>query len=147
MSAEQNLATSQRILEEAWSGGNLEVIDELCASDCVDHDLSSHEETRGIEANKQRVQTYRTAMPDLKVSIVDSVASGDEVAIRWVARGKNDGELMGNPPTHRDVEITGMSIDRFDADGKLAETWDQWDMLGFMRQLGMAPEMAGQAQA
>jgi steroid delta-isomerase-like uncharacterized protein len=146
MSAEQNLAASQRILAEAWTEGNLEVIDQLCASDCVDHDLASHEETRGIEANKERVQMYRTAMPDLKVSVVDSVASGDEVAIRWVAQGTNDGELMGNPPTHRKVEITGMSIDRFDTDGKIAETWDQWDMLGFMQQLGMAPEMAGQAQ-
>jgi len=78
MSAEQNLAASQRILAEAWNEGNLEVIDQLCASDCVDHDLASHEDTRGIEANKERVQMYRTAMPDLKVSVVDSVASGDE---------------------------------------------------------------------
>jgi steroid delta-isomerase-like uncharacterized protein len=146
MSAEQNLAASQQILAEAWNEGNLDVIDQLCASDCVDHDLASHEETRGIQATKERVQMYRTAMPDLKVSVVDSIASGDEVAIRWVARGTNDGQLMGNPPTPREVEITGMSIDRFDADGKLVETWDQWDMLGFMQQLGMAPEMAGQAQ-
>jgi steroid delta-isomerase-like uncharacterized protein len=145
MSAEQNLAASERILAEAWTEGNLEVIDQLCASDCVDHDLASHEETRGVDANKERVQSYRTAMPDLTVSVVDSIASGDEVAIRWVARGTNDGELMGNPPTHRKVEITGMSIDRFDADGKLVETWDQWDMLGFMQQLGMTPEMAAQA--
>jgi steroid delta-isomerase-like uncharacterized protein len=147
MSAEQNLANSRRILEEAWNEGNLNVIDQLCASDCVDHDMASHDDTRGIEANKERVQMYRTAMPDLKVSIEDAIASGDEVAMRWTARGTNDGELMGNPPTHKRAEITGMSIDRFDAEGKLVETWDQWDMLGFMQQLGMSPEMAGQAQS
>jgi steroid delta-isomerase-like uncharacterized protein len=147
MSAEQNLAASRRIVEEAWNEGNLGVIDQLCASDCVDHDLSSHEDTRGLAANKERVQMYRTAMPDLQVSIEDAVASGDEVATRWTARGTNDGELMGNPPTHKHVEITGMSIDRFDADGKLVEIWDQWDNLGFMQQLGMAPQMAGQAQS
>jgi len=145
MSAEQNLATSRRIIEEAWNKGSLSVIDQLCASGFVDHDLATHEETRGVEANKGRVLGYRTAMPDLRVSIDDAFGSGDEVVMRWTARGTNDGELMGSPPSHRKVEITGMSIDRFDTSGKLVETWDQWDYIGFMQQLGMAPELAGQA--
>ncbi len=145
MSTEQNIAASRRIIEEAWNKGDLTVIDQLCASDFVDHDQSTHDETRGLEANKERVQAFRTAMPDLRVSIDDAFGSGDEIVTRWTARGTNDGELMGTPPTHRKVEITGMSIDRFDASGKLVETWDQWDYVGFMQQLGMAPELAGQA--
>jgi predicted ester cyclase len=49
------------------------------------------------------------------------------------------------PPTGRRVEITGLSMDRFDADGKLVESWDQWDNLGFMSQLGVSPEAIAQA--
>ena len=49
------------------------------------------------------------------------------------------------PPTGKRIEITGLSINRFDSDGKLAETWDQWDNAGFMTQLGVTPEMAAQA--
>jgi len=49
------------------------------------------------------------------------------------------------PATGRRVEITGLSMDRFDADGKIVETWDQWDNAGFMDQLGITPEMATQA--
>lgn len=41
MSAEQNLAASRRLTEEPWNKGNLDVIDEICAEDCVDHDLST----------------------------------------------------------------------------------------------------------
>lgn len=141
MNAEANAATARRILEEAWNAGNLEVLDELCAPDCVDHDLSSHEEVIGLEANKERVRGYRAAMPDLHITIDDLVAGGDRVATRWHASGTNDGELMGNPPTHRHLEITGMTIDRFDMDGRLVETWDQWDNLSFMQQLGLAPSM------
>jgi hypothetical protein len=40
------------------------------------------------------------------------------------------------------MSITGLSIDRFDADGRVCETWDQWDNLGFMTQLGLIPETA-----
>jgi steroid delta-isomerase-like uncharacterized protein len=147
MSAEQNLASARRLLDEAWSSGNLDVIDQLCSSDCVDHDLSSHDDTRGIEANKDRVRMYRTAMSDLKVTVDDMFASGDEVCTRWRAIGTNDGELMGAPPTNRRVEICGMSIDRFNDEGKLVETWDHWDNLGMMQQLGMMPEMAAETQA
>jgi steroid delta-isomerase-like uncharacterized protein len=144
MSAEANAAATQRILEEAWNNGNFGVLDELCAADCVDHDLAMHEEVSGLEANKERIRGYRAAMPDLHVTIDDLVASGDRVVTRWHASATNDGELMGNPPTHRHVEFTGMSIDRFDSDGRLAETWDQWDNLLFMQQLGLAPTMETQ---
>ena len=138
MTAEANAATARRVVE-AWNTGNLDVLDELLAPDYVDHDLSTHEDVQGVEANKERVRAYRAAMSDLRVTIDDLVAGGDRVASRWHATGTNDGELMGNPLTNRALEITGMSIDRFDADGRLVETWDQWDNLGFMQQLGLAP--------
>jgi steroid delta-isomerase-like uncharacterized protein len=145
MSAEANAANVRRILDEAWNEGRIEVYDELCAPDCVDHDLSMHEEAAGLEANKERVRGYRVAMPDLHVTVDDLVASGDRVVTRWHATGTNDGELMGMPPTHKRVEITGMTIDRIDADGKVVETWDQWDNMSFMQQLGLAPAMEAQA--
>jgi SnoaL-like polyketide cyclase len=52
---------------------------------------------------------------------------------------------MGMPPTHKAMSITGLSIDRFDADGRLPETWDQWDNLGSMTQMGLIPETAATA--
>lgn len=145
MSAETNAASVRRILEEAWSGGNLDLLDELYAKDCVEHDLSTHEELYGLESNRERVRGYREAMPDLRVTLDDIVASGDRVVTRWRASGTHEGDLMGNPPTHRHVEITGISIDRFNDDGRVAETWDQWDLMSFMQQLGIAPAMQAQA--
>lgn len=145
MSAEDNAEAARSILEEGFNQGRLEVFDEVCSPDVVSHDPAEPEDVRGVEAHKERCQGYRTAMPDLQVTVEDQIAAGDNVAIRWSARGTNDGELMGMPPTGRRMEITGLSIDRFDADGQLVETWDQWDNAGFMSQLGISPEQMAQA--
>ena len=142
MSAEANAATAKRVVDEGFCQGRLEVFDEVCSPDIVSHDPAEPEDVRGIDAHKERVRAYRTAMSDLEVVVEDVVASGDRVATRWRARGTNDGELMGMPPTGKHVEITGLSIDRFDPNGKIVETWDQWDNAGFMVQLGLAPEVA-----
>jgi hypothetical protein len=47
---------------------------------------------------------------------------------------------MGQQPTGEKGDPTeGIAIDRYDEDGKLAETWNQWDTLGFMREIRMIP--------
>lgn len=145
MSAEANAEAARRILDEAFNQGRYEVFDEVCSPDVVSHDPAEPEDLRGIDAHKDRVRAYRTAMSDLEVVLDDVFASGDKVATRWTAKGTNDGELMGMAPTGKHIEITGNSIDRFDADGKLVETWDQWDNAGFMTQLGVSPEALVQA--
>jgi steroid delta-isomerase-like uncharacterized protein len=145
MTTEANAAAARRVTDDAFNHGRLEVFEEVCSPDVVSHDPAEPEDVRGIEAHKARVGVYRAAMSDLEVVFDDLIASGDKVVSRWTARGTNDGELMGMPATGRRVEITGISIDRFDADGKLVETWDQWDNAGFMAQLGLTPEAAGQA--
>ena len=74
------------------------------------------------------------------MEIQDTIATDDAVVTRWQATGTNTGELAGMPATGNAISMTGMTIDRFDADGLLVETWDQWDNLAFMQQLGMLPE-------
>jgi predicted ester cyclase len=62
------------------------------------------------------------------------------VVTRWTARGTHQGETeeMG-PATGKRMEITGLSMERF-SEGKVAESWDNYDALGMMQQLGMIPE-------
>ena len=146
MSAEANAATARRIGEEAFSKGRLEVLDEILSPQVVSHDPAEPEDVRGIEAHKERIRMYRAGFSDLVVTFDDVIPAGDTVVTRWTASGTNDGEVMGMPPSGKRVTITGMSIDRFDTDGKIVETWDQWDNVGFMAQLGVMPELAG-AQA
>jgi steroid delta-isomerase-like uncharacterized protein len=140
-----NEAAARSIIEQGFAEGRLEVFDEVCSPDVVSHDPAEQEDVTGIPAHKERAKGYKTAMSDLSLTVEECFAAGDKVVIRWRARGTNDGELMGMPPTGRSVEITGCSIDRFDADGRLVESWDQWDNLGFMTQLGISAEAMAEA--
>jgi predicted ester cyclase len=81
---------------------------------------------------------YRAAFPDVKITIDDVIASGDKVALRWHSEGTHRGELEGLAPTGARGSVTGISIDHW-KDGKVVESWTEWDNLGLARQLGAAP--------
>src|SRR5256885_15071357 len=131
-----NIETSRRVIEEAFGEGRLEILDEICADDFVDHDPIQGE--RGLDGVKETIRGYRDAFPDLSFTVDDIFASGDKVVIRWTAQGTFENEFMGQQPTHEEGDpIHGIGIDRFDADGKIVEAWAQWDVLTFMRQLGL----------
>ncbi len=141
MSAEQNRANSRRFFDEVWNQGNLDVIDQLADPNIVGHEPVGGE-TRGREALRQFVSMYRTAFPDLRVTIEDQFAEGDKVVTRWSSRGTHKGELMGIAPTGKHVAgVTGIAIDRYSS-GKFVEGWGNWDTLGLMQKLGVIPALA-----
>ncbi len=139
MMSEENKEKTRRFLEEAFNEGNLGVVDELFATDYVLHDPASPEEISGPEGIKQFVQMYRSAFPDTHITVEDQIAEGDEVVTRWTGRGTHQGELFGVPPSGNRVEVSGITISRFEG-GKFVEDWTNSDFLGLMRQIGAIPE-------
>jgi steroid delta-isomerase-like uncharacterized protein len=144
MSVDANIEASRRVIEEGFNEGKLEVLDEICADDFIGHDPLAGDQN--VAAVKQTIAGYRNAFPDLTFSIEDVFGADDRVATRWRAEGTFQNEFMGQQPTGEKGEPTeGISIDRFADDGKLVETWNQWDTVGFMREIGMIPEGASAA--
>jgi steroid delta-isomerase-like uncharacterized protein len=132
---------SRRLLEESFNAGNFALIDELVASDAVNHDPAAPAELRdlrGPEVLKRIATVYRTAFPDLRMTVDDVIAADDKVVLRWHSEGTHRGDLAGLAPTGARGSVTGMSIDRW-KDGKIVEAWAEWDNLGLARQLGAAP--------
>ena len=139
--AQENMATARRVIEEAFNQGNLDVMDEVTADGFVDHDPIMGDQ--GLDAAKQSIAGYRAAFPDLTFEIEDSFEAGDKVVMRWSGNGTFENEFMGQQPTHEQGDpVHGIGIDRFDADGKIAEAWVQWDTLTFMRNIGAIPSEA-----
>ena len=138
MSTEERKAFERRLIEELWNKGNLDFAEECFTSDYVYHDPASPEEIRGPEGFKQNVAAVRAAFPDFHMQIVDQVAEGDRVVTRYVTTGTQEGELTGIPPTGKRVEVAGMGIDYFSG-GKIAESWEYYDVMGIMQQLGVIP--------
>jgi len=143
---EENKALPRRMIEEVFNAGNLEVVDEIVSQEHVHHDPAMPEEGHGREHAKEFASMYRSAFPDLHVEIQDQIAEGDRVAIRWVASSTHKGDLMGINPTGNRVTLVGMTIERI-ADGQIAETWEIYDALGMMQQVGAIPSPEEEAQA
>ena len=143
--SEHNKAIVRRLFEELWNNGNLSLADELFAPNYTHYDPSTPDVGRGPESEKKRATLYRTAFPDLRLTIEDIIAEGETVMARWSCRGTHKGDLSGIAPTGKQININGVSIARF-TNGKMAEGWVNWDALALMQQLGVVPEL-GKAKA
>ncbi|GHC61808.1 ester cyclase [Streptomyces cinnamoneus] len=133
-----NKATARRFYEEIAVGGDLDLVDEIFAADYRDHDVVKEEETAiGAHVMKQDVTFWRNAF-DFDFTLHCQVAEGDQVTTHWTWRGVHQGDFMGLQPTGRRATMDGVTIHRF-ADGKIAEGWWIYDLMGLRRQLDVGP--------
>ena len=132
----ENTNRVDRIIEEAWNNGNLDIIDELVASDYEMHVPNTPKEIRGPEGFKEFIQVFRTAFPDLTLSVEDRVVEGDKIADRIVAQGTHEGEFMSIEPTGKEIETPSLVIHYLE-DGKVAADDGLIDNLGLLQQLGV----------
>ena len=137
MSIEENKAIELRFFEEVVNKGELAVIDELFATNFVDHSA-----VPGIAADREGLKQYfamaHSAFPDFHSTLEDMFAEGDKVVQRFTARGTHKGEWMGIAPTGKQMAISGIAIHRITG-GKIVEGWTSMDMLGALQQLGVVP--------
>jgi steroid delta-isomerase-like uncharacterized protein len=132
---EDNKALARRSWEVV---DNPDLIDEIYASDLVWHEPD--QDVHGLEEARQFVTMYKTAFPDLNVTVEDVISEGDNAVTRYTIRGTHQGEIEEfGPPTGRKMELQGITIHRI-ADGKIVEEWERYDNLSLLQQLGLAPE-------
>ncbi len=137
MSASENKELARRAID-LWAHGSKENPEQIFASDYVNHQQhrpDSTEAIRGLDAWKQFISVFHQAFPDFDDRIVMQIAEGDMVATQFVSSGSQKGEIMGVPATGRKASWTGIVIDRI-ANGKIAETWVNWDNFGMLQHLG-----------
>jgi steroid delta-isomerase-like uncharacterized protein len=142
MTTQDNKAIVQKWVDEVLN--TRDVSDQspayrLVAADFVGH-FPGQPPIEGLEAYRQFGALYFSAFPDLQITPEDLIAEGDKVTMRYGWRGTHKGELMGVPPTGKEVVTSGISILRV-ANGKIAEQWDNFDNLGLLQQLGVIPTM------
>lgn len=135
MSAEENKEKVRRLYEEAYGEGKVQVVDEVLHPDFVCYDPNSETgEVRGAQTVKGEIEYFRNA--GLSFTVEDQIAQDDKVVTRWTAAGTHQGEFFGIEATGKRIEMTGISIERFDEGGKLVEEWPEYNLLGVLRQLG-----------
>ena len=123
MTEMENKTIFRRFYEEAWNAGDLTVVDELLATDFVNHEVAETTAPHR-ELYKRAVVETRTAFPDWTIIIDDLVAEGEKVVARWRSSGTHNGETPGQPPTGARIQIQGITIVRV-VEGKIVDFWKQ----------------------
>lgn len=125
-----------QIWREVENEGQLDAMDRHFAADYVRH---SEEGSASREEFKQIISDLHVGFPDLEFEVLDVVEEGNKAAYRWRSTGTHDGPYLGVPPTHRRVTATGITISRFDEDGRTAEDWASWNKVSVLHTLGIIP--------
>jgi hypothetical protein len=134
MAEAHNAALVRRAVEEVWNQGNLDVADLLFAANYINHAGLILDLVHGPEAIKISVALYRTAFPELQITIDALTAKRDAVLLRWIARGSPPlPSSTAHAPQHA---LTGIIVSRC-AGGQIVESWTHWNQPGVMKQLGL----------
>lgn len=137
MSIEVNRQIAGRMIEEVVNANDEEVRRAIVHPDFFDP-TNPPGMQNGLDGNRQIVELFHRSFPDVRWDILDTVAEGDNVAMRLVMTGTHRGEFFGIAPTGKQVRVEGIHILRI-RDGKVVEHLGVNDDLGFMQQLGAVP--------
>ena len=135
--AEQDKALVSRIATEIWNQGKLFVCDEIMTADAKYYGPHMPKGIGSREDWKKAIAMYRKAFPDSNVSYQELIVADNTVIGRWNATGTHTGQLPAiEIPTGKKIAISGITIYRL-TKGKIVEAWEQLDLLGMWRQLGI----------
>jgi predicted ester cyclase len=130
--SEENKKKARQFYNEVMQKGNLAMLDEIIAPNFVDHQPAPGQGP-GAAGVKQFVTAVRGAISGLQVTVEHIIAEGDLVAAHVACRGKHTGELMGIPPSGKDVVMRVSDLVRIE-NGKAVERWGVEDMSGLIPQ-------------
>jgi steroid delta-isomerase-like uncharacterized protein len=135
-SSDENRRAAIRFFEEVWNVRREQTIDDLLHPALCGHMEGA--EFTGTAAYKEARQAILSAFPDFQVDVEDTAADGDQVVVRWNARGTHTGPGLGLIPTSRRVTFRGMTWLTFH-DGRVVEGWDAWNQGALLQSLQAAP--------
>ncbi|MEU1754821.1 ester cyclase [Micromonospora matsumotoense] len=124
-------AVARRFVADVWNAGHEESAYELVAEACPG--LGGTGPAALLAWHRDR----RAAFPDLRYKLVDVVAAGDRVALRWRAAGTQAGQFGPVPPTGQVVSYSGATFLRFDAAGRIVDVWSVNELFQLLQQLGV----------
>ena len=122
-------ALVQRVVDEIWNAGNLELADELFAPTYVNHGGLIPDLVLGPEGIKFSVAFYRAAFPGLHVAVDDLAVDNDAVILCWTAAGQAAGDATTGT-------LTGVTRSQV-VDGRVVESWTTWDAGSALERLGV----------
>jgi predicted ester cyclase len=135
--SEELKTKARRIWEEIFPTADLNGLSDVIAEDSIDHSARP-DELQGLAGVQQTVLWLARVFSNQRWEIRQVICEGDLVVVCCTLHGRHTGDLMGIPPTNREIAMDYVHILRFN-DGKAVEHWGLRDDMALMRQLGALP--------
>jgi steroid delta-isomerase-like uncharacterized protein len=82
-----------------------------------------------------RMRSLHEALPDFKLTIIETMAEGNKVLARIQIQGLQKGSFLGVEPTGKPIVIKIFSLFTIEG-GKITHLNEVWNELGVMKQMG-----------
>jgi predicted ester cyclase len=131
--------TTSKHLLELWGDNALHQSDGYLSVDYVNHqlpDAAKGTSTKSLAQWKALVADFHNGFSDVKMEVLQQVAEGNYVSSRWRMTAKHTGTFEDIAGTGKTTTWTGVHTDRYE-DGKLFESWVDWDKYSFLEGLGL----------
>jgi predicted ester cyclase len=117
-----------RISDEVWRKGNIDVLRQVVTPDFKYHDPVASEEDIDIKGYEQFISRIRDANSNIRYSILNMVVDENMIAVHY--------RFEGTYQTGRQVEHEGAVFYHFKEE-RIARIVDIWDALSIRKQLGL----------
>lgn len=138
MNAEQ--LTKKQI--ESVNRQDIEAFKSCYASGAVVVDPQYAEPLKGHDAIGKDIAAFWTALPDLQLHVVNTIAQGTSYSAEITMSGTHKGALLTPtgqiPPTGKKIDVNACLVGRYNNDGRIIEEHRYYDLAGMLAQLGIA---------
>lgn len=133
-------ARIQRLMNEGFNQGNINVVDELFAENYIVHPSGGNR-----DAFKESAIALRGMFPDVHAQADDIVSQGNWASFRFTMSGTfvnpyttSQGSIA---PTNQFTTLTMQVFLRYNEQGQVVEEWDYMDNYSFLAQIGVLPSV------
>ena len=137
--AEESARLAEEFIEKVFNQHDVGYLKDVLSEDFVDLSPAPGESGDKASAIAWFERSFQS-MPDMHAEVIQTIASGDKVAIRGRYSGTDEGGFMpGMKPTHKKVSMESIDIVQIGPDGKHISHFGIQDVMSAMGQLGLLP--------
>lgn len=127
---------AQRWMDEVWNEGKESAIDDMMAPNCQIYGINGADGLKitGREMFKHMHRAFRTAMPNVRLQLEDTLTDGARVAVRYRMTGTHTGPGLPQPISGKTIDVMGMSFLEVH-EGRITQVWNSFDSMAMYQQL------------
>jgi hypothetical protein len=126
----------QRVIDEIWNAGDLDLADELFGATYINHGGLVPDLVSGPEGMKFSVALYRRAFPDLHLYADELDTNGEMITLHWTARATSAVDAGDTGSSGLTGTLTGKTRISM-AGGQIVESWTSWSAADALAEMGV----------